>query len=276
MKVVLGASGRLGSAICAALGDGEFVAPARSVYENWWQPDAESAIGALLDRQASAVDCIFVAAGVIDPRAPDAEHECVNLQLPRQVLRAAAPRRIRVVTFGTMMEIISLRAETSAYVGSKLALAREVLAAKQNVLHIRINTLYGGPKPSPHMFVGQMVDALISRSPFRMSPGLQLREYHHVDDDARAIIALGASTQQGVFDLHHGAPVSLAELARHTFQALGSAELLQVGALPAPANERFDINYTRSPLLQDFHFRDALDALPKHVRECVAASRRTS
>lgn len=273
MKMVLGASGRLGSAICAALGAHDTVAPVRAIYEDWWQPGMEVAIGAFLDRLNSPIDCIFVAAGVIDPRASALDHERVNLSLPRQILRAAAPRRIRVVTFGTMMEVISRGTPVSNYVASKLALAEEVQAMRQDALHVRINTLYGGAAPTPHMFTGQMVEALIKRTPFRMSPGNQVREYHHIDDEAQAVIALGSSTKSGVIDLNHGAPVTLARLAHCTFEALDALDLLQIGALPTPANERLDLEYVRPPVLRKCHFRDVLTAMPVYMRECIAASR---
>ena len=272
MKIVIGANGRLGSAICAALGSRDTLAPNRAIYENWWQPGMEATIGAYLDRVNSPVECILVAAGVIDPRASAIDHERINFHLPRQILRAAAPRRIRVVTFGTMMEVISSGVPRSAYVASKLALANEVQATRPNALHVRINTLYGGSLPPPHMFIGQMLDAIIARSRFLMSPGNQMREYHHVDDEAKAIIALISSTHSGAIDLNHGAPVTLAELARRTFEALGIPELLQIGALPAPVNERLDLEFVRHPTLRDCHFRDVLSAMPVYMRECLAVS----
>lgn len=273
MKLVVGARGRLGSAICAALRADHTIAPSRPVYENWWQPGAEAAIGAFLDQQDSPIECIFVAAGVIDPAASPLDHERVNFQLPRQILRAASARHIRVVTFGTMMEVISHGMPASPYVASKLALAAELQAMRQNALHVRVNTLYGGPLPAPHMFIGQMVESLVTRSPFRMSPGTQLREYHFVEDEAQAIVTLGSSPHSGVFDLHHGSPVTLAELAHRTFEGLDALDLLQIGALPAPVNERVDLEYVRHPTLRECKFRDVLTALPAYVRECLAVSR---
>lgn len=272
MKIVVGANGRLGTAICTALGAGEVIAPARSIYVDWWQPGMDKEIGAYLDKLDVPIECIFIAAGIIDPEVPALIHEQVNFHLPRHILSAAEPRGIRVITFGTMMEVISEAKQVSAYIASKCALAQHVQDGSLNALHVRVNTLYGGGAPTPRMFTGQMVAALATRSPFRMSPGNQLREYHHVDDEAQAILALASSSHRGVLNLNHGAPITLADLAHRTFEAFGALNLLCLGALPAPKNERFDVEYNRDPTLREFSFRDALVAMPLYVRECLAAS----
>jgi nucleoside-diphosphate-sugar epimerase len=272
VKLVIGGSGRLGKALCAALGPHNTLAPARAVYENWWQPGMDATIEAFLTRAPQPIDCIFIAAGIIDSRASAADHERVNFRLPEQILRAAARCHIRVVTLGTMMELISCGEPPSAYAASKRALARQVQTLRQDALHIRINTVYGTVPPAPYMFAGLMLKALVTHSPFLMSPGNQMREYHHIDDEVQAIIALAASAQAGVINLNHGAPITMAALAHRTFEALDALDLLRIGALPAPTNERFDLEYVRPFLLNGLNFRDALTAMPSYMRECVSAS----
>lgn len=276
MKLIVGAQGRLGRAICAALPDSDTVAPVRHVYENWWQSDAVSDIEAFLEGLGSPPECIFVTAGLIDPTATALAHARVNFHLPQNILRAASRQQIRVVTFGTMMEVLADARTASPYLASKLSLATEVRSMHPHALHVRVNTLYGGnAHPAPHMFAGQMLEAIRTRSPFRMSPGVQLREYHHVDDEAEAILALGASSNAGVIELHHGAPVTLAELAYSTFSAFDALDLLHIGALPAPDNERADLEYVRNPALDGCSFRDVLTAMPAYMRQCLVASQST-
>lgn len=148
MKLVLGARGRLGTGLCAELAADGLLAPDRSVYQDWWRPTAVSEITRYLDVQGPRVDAVFVATGVIDPNATAVAHERVNYLLPQQVIRAAAPLGIRVITFGTIMEAISSSIPSAGYVASKVALAefveRQQTQARGHALHLRIHTLYGG------------------------------------------------------------------------------------------------------------------------------------
>jgi nucleoside-diphosphate-sugar epimerase len=273
MKLILGAKGRLGQALCSALGADEFVAPAREVYAPWWQAGMTASIGRYLDIQAPAIDTIFIAAGLIDPQVPALEHHRVNLLMPQHVIEAAMPRGIRVLTLGTMMEVLSKEIPAEGYVASKAALAAHVgliAEAHANVLHVRIHTLYGGGMPSPFMFAGQMLNALTRREPFAMSPGTQLREYHHVDDEAAALCMLAASKLAGVVDLNHGDAISLAELARTTFAAFGCTHLLEIGALPAPDNEHPSSPQIPTPGLPTRMFRDVRSAMIDYLEGCLS------
>ncbi|MGJ7508098.1 NAD-dependent epimerase/dehydratase family protein [Variovorax sp. GT1P44] len=274
MKLLLGAKGRLGGALSSQFAMPGVQSPDRSVYQDWWRPDAVPEITRYVEEHGKNVDAVFVAAGVIDPAASAADHERVNFLLPQQVILAMAPLGIRVVTFGTVMEAVTNRLPSSGYVASKVALAEFVERQVQKnslAMHLRIHTLYGGGLPASFMFTGQMLHALRNRTQFRMSPGTQLREYHHIDDEGPAVAALAGSDARGIVELNHGDAVSLAEIAESTFRILGAPELLQVGALPMPENERVGIRFSRTPLLEGHVFRDVrinmADYLSRLLRE---------
>lgn len=270
MKIVLGARGRLGSALMAEFNGQRVLAPDRRVYEDWWEADAVPKIRNYLLGQAEGVEMILIAAGVIDPAASPLEHDRVNRLLPQQVILAAASLNIRVITFGTMMEAIALDMGRTGYVASKAALARFVEEQSRThgySLHLRVHTLYGGGPPDPFMFTGQMLTALREGTPFLMSPGAQLREYHHVEDEARAIAILARSRTHGVAQIDHGDPISLAELAQTTFRALGRVDLLRIGALPQPSHENPDLRFERMPALRDHSFRDVRIAMPSYLAD---------
>jgi nucleoside-diphosphate-sugar epimerase len=259
MKLVLGAKGRLGAALSALPAKQGICAPDRSTYQDWWRPDAIAAIARYVQERGDIIDTVFVAAGIIDPAASAVDHERVNLLIPKHVILALAPLGVRVVTFGTVMETVLKRIPDSGYVASKAALANFVEQQVQSgarAIHLRLHTLFGGDLPPPFMFSGQMLEALRNRKPFLMSPGTQLREYHHIDDEVRAVTTLTDSDAHGIVDLSHGDAVSLAEIAERTFQILGASELLRIGALPMPANERTGIRFSRTPLLERHDFRD--------------------
>lgn len=275
MKLVLGARGRLGRALCAEFGDAELLMPDRQIYERWWHPDAVDDITRFLDEQHSPIDTIFVAAGIIDPTSPALAHDRVNHLLPRQVIRGAVRRGIRVITFGTILETISATIPSGGYIASKVALARFVQEHAQengNALHLRIHTLYGGGAPDPFMFTGQMLAALQKREAFPMSPGTQLREYHHIDDEAPAVATLSQTDLRGIIDLNHGNAIRLAELAQSTFKAFNASDLLMIGALPAPANERIGVGFERAPALRHHRFRDVRTGMVDYLRSYLPDS----
>jgi nucleoside-diphosphate-sugar epimerase len=268
MNLILGASGRVGRALRSMYGEQEVIAPGRAVYQDWWRPNSVTTITRYLEAQARRIDTIFVAAGIIDPAASAVDHERINAQLPQQVIRAAAPLGIRVVTFGTVMETVLRSIPSAGYVASKAALGAFVerhAQAGTRVMHLRIHTLYGGGPPAAFMFAGQMLTALQTRTPFLMSPGTQLREYHHIDDEKPAIAEFVASNAVGIVELNHGDAVSLAEIAQSTFAIFGATDLLRIGALPLPTNEKPGVRFARSPLLASHDFRDVRVAMADYL-----------
>ena len=114
-------------------------------------------------------------------------------------------------------------------------------------LHIRLHTLYGGVV-KPYMFLGQVLQSLRSGTPFSMSSGDQLREYHHVEDVGESVARLmGSGWREGAMDLSAGAPLSLASFAKAIYAHFGKERLLRIGSLPRPEGENLDRVFPRSP-----------------------------
>ncbi|SHG39610.1 NAD(P)-dependent oxidoreductase [Massilia sp. CF038] len=273
MKCIVGARGRLGQALVRRFGP-EAVCLARAQYEQWPTLDADAAraaIRACFAAQAHSGATIFVTAGLLDPKLDPAEHARVNVELPRRIIDAVAPLGIRVVTFGTVME--TLLAQQNPYVRSKTELAAYVaarVADGADLLHVRVHTLYGEGQPSAFMFLGLILSALRSGSVFKMTSGKQLREYHHVDDEAAAVALFEAAAVRGVLDLSSGTPLSLRELATGVFEAFGAADKLALGALAEPLDENYSTVFTRHALLAQAAFRPALPAIITYLQECAA------
>ncbi|MGJ9416922.1 NAD-dependent epimerase/dehydratase family protein [Massilia sp. CMS3.1] len=276
MIFIIGGRGRLGQAIARQYGADKAVCVERSLYQDWAGPGAQGAIDDFFAPLAGRDATVFVTAGLLDPKLdPDALWQ-VNVELPRNIIEGGIRHRVKVTTFGTVME--TLLADHNPYIRSKVSLGQYVAeraAAGERVSHIRVHTLYGAGMPSPFMFLGQMLAALEQRVPFRMTLGKQLREYHHVDDDACAIRVLDEAAALGVLDLSHGAAVSLGELARTVFDARGAEDLLQAGALPEPRDENYTTVFTRHPLLAQVAFRETLPAVVAYLEECAAVRRNT-
>lgn len=276
MIYVLGGRGRLGRAILASLPREEVTALDRAHYADWWKGDAVPAICRFFER-APAGSVVLVAAGLLDPALPGADHHRVNVELPERVIEGACAVGLRVVTIGTVME--RLATPPNAYVAAKAELGRHVAhraAGGDAVAHLQVHTLYGGGDPSPFMFLGQLCSALREGRPFEMSPGQQLREYHHVDDDVTAIHAILNAKFDGVLAMSHGEPCTLLALATHVFESLGRADQLRVGARAEPPNDNYATVFQRPPVLEQVEFRPALQGVSHYVRSVLAGKPRSA
>ena len=272
MIYVIGGRGRLGRAVCASRPATEIVALEREVYERWWQSDAGASIARYFDR-AEPGSVVLVVSGVLDPSLPRAEHQRVNVELPARIIEGACAAGLRVVTFGTVME--RLLEHPNAYIATKADLGRlaaERAAAGDPVTHLQLHTLYGGGEPAPFMFLGQLCRALREGRPFEMSPGRQLREYHHVNDDVAAMHAVLAAGAKGVTALSHGAPCTLRDLATHVFASLERLELLRIGARSEPPDDNYATVLPRPRALEHIHFEPALQGVTAYVRSVLAST----
>src|SRR5262249_52218512 len=125
---------------------------------------------------------------------------------------------------------------------------RDAGAKSCRFMHVRMHTIYGSA-PKAHMFLGQILTSLQNGTPFCMSSGEQLREYHHADDIAVAITGILARQWDfgTIIELNSGNPVRLIDLARQVFRAFGREELLQVGALAGAEGENKARVFPASP-----------------------------
>lgn len=269
MIFVVGTQGRLGQAIVREYADSQIVPLQRGDYQDWSNPGSYDKVSRFFG--APPVDSlVFVASGLLDPQLEKDELLRVNYLLPRNIIEGATKLGMKIVTFGTVME--GLLASNNPYVATKARLGdyvAEIASKGVNALHLRLHTLYGNGEPSPFMFLGQMLSALRHDTPFRMTPGKQLREYHHVDDEATAIRRLAESAPAGVTELSHGKPVRLHQIAETVFHALNQEHLLEIGAIHEPPKENYKWVYTRSILLEDLSFRDTLPAVTNYMRDCL-------
>lgn len=262
MIFIIGGSGRLGHAINRSYKADNPVSVERSIYQDWWRSGASDDVSRFFERWSGTNSTVFVTAGLLDPKRSEEDLLRVNYLLPKNIIKGSSKVGIRVVTFGTVME--HLFATNNPYIQSKAMLGgyiSEAVTLNNMVLHIRLHTLYGRELPSSFMFLGQIYHALMTKSEFKMSPGKQLREYHHVDDDIMAVHALVSSEVKGVIDLSHGKPVSLKELALYIFTAFNSKKLLRIGALPEPEEENFNMVFDPPDLLKNIKFRVTLPSV---------------
>ncbi|WP_051593608.1 NAD(P)-dependent oxidoreductase [Achromobacter sp. DH1f] len=272
MRYVIGARGRLGHAIVREYAGQDVQSLDRAVYQAWSRPGMAGDVARYFEGLAGAQGAtIYVASGLLDPALPQEELLGVNYHLPRNVIDGAAAIGARVITFGTVME--SLLRSKNPYIQSKTALAAyvaEAVGAGAPAAHLQIHTLFGAGVPSPFMFLGQMLAALREDRPFKMTSGRQLREYHHLDDEACAVRKIAESSVTGVLNVSHGRPVSLRAVAESVFGAFGRDDLLCVGALTEPPEENYQKILPPTELLDPDAFRETLPAIAKYMQDCYS------
>lgn len=269
MIYVIGGRGRLGQEICSFYRDAGFVSLKRDIYRNWWQEGSADEVARYFENCLSENSVIYITAGLLDPRLPEDDHMKINYLLPKNVIRGATKLGMRVVTFGTVME--QLINDQNPYIHSKRTLSNYISdfsLGSQSATHLRIHTLYGGGQPSPFTFLGQVNCALKNKSIFKMSPGYQLREYHHIHDEVRGIDVLLKSGVNGVLDLSHGEPLSLKDLAKCIFKEFKCGSLLAIGALPMPKEENYGTIFQRSDNLGNIKFRKARSGVVSYLKTC--------
>lgn len=268
---LIGARGRLGQSIADEYANSEIISLERYVYEDWSQAGAADLVSRYFEKSSHAEATVFVASGLLDPKLSYEELLSVNYHLPKNVIDGATKLGMKVVTFGTVMEgVLQLK---NHYIQSKTALGEyvSVMAGDAKpVLHLQIHTLFGRGQPSPFMFLGQMLAAIRANQTFKMTSGRQLREYHHLADEAKAIRQIATSEQYGVMNLSHGKPLSLRTIAESVFEVLGKSDLLGVGALPDPPDENYEKILEPSGLVQQIAFRDSLPAIVQYMQACCS------
>ena len=269
---LIGGRGRLGRAIAAEYSDSKLVLINRLIYEDWSQEGAADQVSSYFDKNVRENSTVFVASGLLDPNLSEDDLIKVNYTLPKNVIDGASKLGVKVITFGTVME--GLIKSKNAYVLSKTDLnnyVERMLNAERSIKHIQLHTLYGIGHPSPFMFLGQMLLAIKANLPFQMTSGRQLREYHHLEDEAAAIRLIADSSVSGVVNLSHGQPVSLRAIAENVFDALGESQLLRLGALPEPAEENYDRIFRANEIVDSVRFREVLPNINKYMKNCYTS-----
>lgn len=268
---LIGAKGRLGQSIVREYAGQDVRVLDRAIYRSWSRPATADEVSRYFEATMAGADAtIFVASGLLDPALPHEELLGVNYYLPRNVIDGAARLGARVFTFGTVMESLLSRSK-NPYIQTKAALGEYVadaVIAGLPATHLQIHTLFGTGLPSSFMFLGQMLSAIRESRPFKMTSGRQLREYHHLHDEARAVRTIAESGAAGVLNLSHGRPVSLRAVAESVFAAFGRDELLCVGALAEPPDENYQRILAPTGSFDPGAFRDSLPAIAKYMQDC--------
>ena len=100
----------------------------------------------------------------------------------------------------------------------------------------RIFFLYG-PGEYPSRLVPSVINSLLRNEPARCTHGNQVRDFMHVEDVAGAFVALLDSGAQGAVNIASGTAVPLKQVIHSIADHMNKRDLIQLGAVPAPAGE---------------------------------------
>jgi nucleoside-diphosphate-sugar epimerase len=100
----------------------------------------------------------------------------------------------------------------------------------------RIFFLYG-PREHPDRLVSSVIRNLLAGKPAPCSHGEQIRDYMSVEDVADAMVALLDSEFNGPSNIGCGEPIALKTIVTRIGELLERPDLIELGALPARAND---------------------------------------
>jgi nucleoside-diphosphate-sugar epimerase len=271
MILLLGGSGVLGTALQEKLNPQEITLVSRENVMKWMcQDDGPYHIKVFIEGLSIKPSLIINAAGMTNPLALESELLAINYQLPINLIRAGKRYGARIVTFGSIMEEIVNSSKSNKYLESKQLFKYFLTSGDtkaSNFLHLQIHTWYGGINLGEHMFLGQLLRSIKETSPFEMSEGKQLREYHHIHDDMKAVSELISQNSFGIHQINHGEPYSLKVIAEHLLGAFSLKQLLRLGTLPTPIDDNFNFHFARTENLQHIQFRPTLSGLLEDFQE---------
>lgn len=269
MILLIGRKGNLSRALQIYFSSENIHVIGSDTSSKWATSTSNDEIEAYLGGLKEKPDLIFYASGIIDPNAPLKELLDINFHLPRKLAEVSLKKNFKLITFGTIMENIDAISVSNPYIFSKrqyLDYLNRTKNSRSNTLHLQIHTWYGGANLKPFMFLGQMYAAIQKREIFKMSSGDQLREYHHIHDDLNVLNYLLDIDARGVLEINHGETISLKLLAEYVFSSFELRKLLQIGSLPRPEQENFQIEYAPSGPLGAENFRNTLPGIVEYFR----------
>jgi nucleoside-diphosphate-sugar epimerase len=129
------------------------------------------------------------------------------------------------------------------YAASKLScylILEQLLAGSETKLAwVRLFYQYG-PHEHPARIIPSVMLSLLQGLTAKVTPGEQIRDFLHVEDVARAVVAVADSELTGPVNIGSGRPVSIREIVQRIGALTGCPDLIRLGEIPyGPGDPRF-------------------------------------
>jgi len=261
VNIILGSTGQLGGRILANLGADNAHVLSRRQTETWCElksSELTAEIDSLLKLDDTDKNFLFYAVGETNPAADSHALNRVNFELPRKILEASIGLPVQIVTFGSVHEQTDI---SNPYMDSKKKLF-SIFAEKSDAIqwtHFQLHTLYSEDEPHRHMLLGQILSSIRSQQKLRMTNGLQIRQYHHVEDIIRIVLkTLEFSSPHVLQQINGPETLSIGRLAESIYEEFECQDLLELGNLLQDSAEVFEAKFELSEGLKPHDFRDSL------------------
>lgn len=241
--------------------------------ETWLEEDGAIEIQSFLSNLSHLPKAILNASGIINPSTPTWLLDKVNYQLPRNLLVATNNLKIPLYTFGSIMERNPQYISSNNYLASKRKFKGYIdnldKSKKENHLHFLVHTWYGVKTLPNHMFLGQIIESLTRGTKFRMSSGIQMREYHHIEDDMGVILNSILQKVSGVLEINHGNPIELREIALAVFSHFDRIQDLEIDERLDSVDESKVEFYEGLEVTKPYRFRDQISGIIAFIEEQI-------
>ena len=145
--------------------------------------------------------------------------------------------------YGYCSEKLTPAVPNTVYGSCKQALQMMVRAFVQQQQPTGLTSAWGrvfflyGPGEHPDRLISSVILSLLRGDPAKCSHGRQIRDYMHVQDVANGMVALLDSAVEGPVNVSSGQATTLREMVLTVGRLLERPDLIQLGAIPARAND---------------------------------------
>jgi hypothetical protein len=267
--LVIGANGNFSTQFQHIIRSRGSVVLDRRLYRNWDKLDSRLFVEIYKAKSDLNSKYLINTVGVISKKFNDELIMHWNYSFPKYLYQICRDLDLVLVTLGSVHEISDEMLTGNTYLKSKNQLWQFLLSQDfKNSVHFQIHTWYGGNNVHAEMFLGQIINSIKNDIVFRMSDGRQLREYHHVLDDAKCVLNYLELGVSGVKMISHGERLTLEFIATNIFKHFGCENLLQIDHLSSPEfeirnNDFFPIETTKST------FRPTIEGLIDYVQKHI-------
>lgn len=236
--LIVGANGNFSLALQEILGNNSFKIIDKNLYGDW--ENSESKLTSFIREYIEECNAKYLinTVGIISKKCDPEFIKYWNYRFPKHLYQICENLNLTLVTLGSVHENIPDMPTENSYLESKKSLERFLVTkAFRNSLHFQFHTWYGGKNVNPEMFLGQLITSIRSGRIFNMSSGDQIREYHHVIDDAHCVLTNLENGMLGVHSISHGELLTLGEIARKLFRHFNCENLLKLNQFASPKIE---------------------------------------
>lgn len=233
--LIVGANGNFSLALQEILGDNSFRIINKNLYGDW--DNSESKLTSIIRKNVEECNTKYLinTVGIVSKNCDPEFVKYWNYYFPKHLYQICENLNLTLVTLGSVHENVPDMPTGNPYLESKKSLERFLMTKEfKNSFHFQFHTWYGGKNVNPEMFLGQLITSIRGGRIFNMSSGEQVREYHHVIDDATCVLTNLENGMLGTLSISHGELLTLEEIARKLFRHFNCENLLKLNQISSP------------------------------------------